>query len=524
MDWNCPYPSQRSPVFGRNVVATSQPLAAQAGLAALAAGGNAVDAALAAAITLTVVEPTNNGVGSDAFAIVRHRGDTVGLNASGRAPLAMELSRYAGAGTMPSQGWDSVTVPGAVSAWVALSERFGRLEFERLFTDAIRYARDGFAVTPIVARQWALTAGMLADQPGFAEAFLPEGRAPEAGETFRLPALAETLEDVAATRGESFYRGRLAARIGEFARAGNGPLTADDLAAHRADWVTPLAVRAAGVRLLELPPNGQGLAALLAMAILEQAGRADLATDSADALHLEIEAMKLALADAARYVGDPDAMTVDPATLLDDAYVASRAALIDPQRAGEPAAGVPGPGDTVYLSAADADGTMVSYIQSNYFGFGSGVVVPQTGISLQNRASGFCLEAGHPNCVGPGKRPFHTIIPAFVDAGGDGDLAFGVMGGPMQAQGHVQMVTRIYHGGQNPQAAADAPRWQVLGSGDVAVEEGVDRTTRDALEGRGHSLQSLPAALFGGAQLVLRHGDGYAAGSDPRKDGCAVAF
>ena len=399
-DWRQPYPAQRAPVLAANAVATSQPLAAQAGLRMLLRGGNAVDAALATAIALTVVEPCSNGLGSDAFALVWDGAQLHGLNASGRAPRAWRPEHFAGLPQMPAHGWMAVTVPGAVSAWVALSRRFGKLPFGDLFAPAVAYARDGFLVSPIIARQWQGAVASLKDQPGFREAFMPGGRAPHAGERFRCPALAGSLEAIAATQGEAFYHGPLAAGLAAHAAAHGGLMTAADLAAHQADWVMPLAVPCDDLLLHELPPNGQGLAALLAMGLLGELGLGEFAPDSPDALHLQIEAMKLAFADVYHHVGDPATMPLPATRFLAPAYFAERARCVNPLRAEQPHHGLPPNGDTVYLTAADAAGMMVSYIQSNYGGFGSGVVVPGTGISLQNRGHGFVLTPGHPNQVG----------------------------------------------------------------------------------------------------------------------------
>lgn len=525
--FDCPYPSRRSPVMAGNVVATSQPLAAQAGLLMLQRGGNAVDAALAAAAALTVVEPTGNGLGSDAFAIVWDGERLHGLNASGRAPAAWDTERFRGRTRMPERGWESVTVPGAVSAWRALSERFGALPFSEWLQPAIRYAHEGFLVTPVVARRWQADARRLHGQPGFAEAFMPNGRAPAAGEVFACPALGSSLADIAQTRGETFYRGRLAERMAAAAAGHGAALTAEDLARHEPAWCTPLSQAFRGAALHEIPPNGQGLAALIALGLLERTDLHRHPVDSAAAIHLQIEAMKLALADVYRYVGDPHGMPVSAEALLAPGYLDTRARLIDPDRAGEPGHGIPGSGGTVYLSTADAAGRMVSFIQSNYMGFGSGVVVPETGISLQNRGAGFRLEPGHPNCVGPGKRPFHTIIPGFVTADGGPAMSFGVMGGAMQAQGHVQMVVRTVLYGQNPQAACDAPRWRVGAGRCVALEDPQRAEVRDGLHRRGHALSEEAPGTgsgFGGAQIVARTGGGYIAGSDPRKDGHAVGY
>lgn len=528
MDDRTPYPSQRMPVLARNVVATSQPLAASAGLRMLAAGGNAVDAALASAVALTVVEPTSNGIGGDAFAILWDGSEPHGLNASGRSPKALTPERFDGRDALPLRGEETVTTPGVVSAWVELHRRFGSLPFERLFEPAIAYAADGFPVSPITARAWRIAETVFGGRPDFVAAFLPGGRAPRTGETWRFPEQAETLRMIAESGGEAFYRGPLAERIAAHVQAGGGLLAEEDLDAHRADWVGTLATGWGGTELHEIPPNGQGLAALIALGILRHTDVADHGPDSVHALHLQIEAMKLAFADAYRYVSDPATADLDPAALLGDAYLAERAGRIDPRCAGTPTFGVPRPAGTVYLTTADAEGRMVSYIQSNYYGFGSGVVVPGTGIALQNRGAGFTLEPGHPNRVGPSKRPFHTIVPAFLTEGGRPRMSFGVMGGPMQPQGHVQMVLRTVTWGQNPQAAVDAPRWRVVEGRTVAVEAGISAEVAAALQGLGHELtRSAPeqSFAFGGAQLIQRLGDGgYVAGSDPRKDGQAVGF
>ncbi len=510
------------PVFARNVVATSQPLAAQAGLQILARGGNAVDAAIATAITLTVVEPSNNGIGSDAFAQVWDGEKLHGLNASGRAPQGWNLERFAGRDAMPLHGWDAVTVPGAVSAWVALAERFGSLPFEDLFQAAIRYARDGFAVSPYT--QWSGSHRVFADFPAWQRTFCPSGRAPAVGETFRSPDHATTLELIAQTRGEGFYRGEIAQKIVADSQSHGGAMTVADLAEHRADWVEPIGVDYRGRTLHEIPPNGQGLAALIALGILERTPICALPLDGADSLHLQIEAMKLAFADVSRYLGDARAMKIGAEQFLEGQYLDERAALIEMSEARDPQFGIPPHGGTVYLSTADAKGMMVSLIQSNYRGFGSGIVVPGTGIALQNRGYGFNLQAGHPNCVEGGKRPLHTILPAFVTQNGAPLLSFGVMGGPMQPQGHLQMMTRLFDGAQNPQAACDAPRWRVLGGREVSFEGGFEPQVLQELAARGHRIAEAEKWGFGGAQLICKVGDGYCAASDGRKDGQAVGF
>ena len=526
--WDLPYHSQRSPLLARNIVATAQPLAAQAGLRMLLKGGNAVDAAVATAITLTVVEPTMNGIGGDAFALVWAEGRLHGLNASGRAPTAWSAARFAQRESMPTEGWDSVTVPGAVSGWAALSERFGRLPFVDLFEPAIEYAERGYLVSPVIAWQWSNAIDRLRNQPGYREAFMPGGLAPGPGEVFRFPYQGRALRQIAETRGEAFYRGDLAAKIAAASAAQGGAMTKDDLAAHRADWVEPIDVEYKGHRLHEIPPNGQGIAALMALGMLGELEVARHPVDSVDSIHLQIEAMKLAFADVYRHVSDPATMKVRSGDLLNPDYLKQRAHLVDPARATDFGPGSPASSDTVYLATADADGMMVSYIQSNYMGFGSGIVVPGTGIALQNRGHSFGLDLGHPNCVAPGKRPFQTIIPAFLTDQGDQPLmSFGVMGGHMQPQGHVQMVTRIVDHGQNPQAASDAARWIVNPDGSIGLEPALLAGIGDELMRRGHRIAVAEGVnfAFGGAQLIWRMGEhGYCAGSDHRKDGAAVGF
>ena len=531
LDWSLPYSSHRSAVMGRNMVSASQPLAAQAGLRMLLAGGNAVDAAIAAAMALTVVEPTGCGLGSDGFAIVWDGKELHGLNASGRSPAAWTPEYFAKLGGIPETGWNAVTVPGAVSAWVALSKRLGKLPFAQLAQPAIDYARNGYPVSPTIAKLWALGAAKLGAQPGFAECFMPDylgNRVPQAGEMFRSEAHARTLELIAETQGEAFYRGVIAERMVAHSQAHGGAMTLDDLASHQADWVGTVSQRFGDSVVHEIPPNGQGIAALMALGMLDAVGVGEQPLDGVDSVHLQIEAMKLAFADLYQYNADIDAMQVTPSALLDADYLKSRAALIDGGVAGDPTYGAPRPGGTVYLAAADSQGMMVSFIQSNYMGFGSGVVVPGTGISLQNRGHGFNLIPGHANEVAPRKRPSHTIIPAFaMHADGTPQMAFGVMGGPMQSQGHLQMALRVLRYGQNPQAAADAPRWRVTGGKGVAVEPGFDPAVIAALRARGHEVtveEGNGVFAFGGAQLVLKNGNTYVAGSDPRKDGHAVAY
>ena len=489
----------------------------------LAEGGSAVDAAIATAITLTLVEPVSNGIGSDAFAIVWDGRQLHGLNASGRSPAGWTPEYFGGHG-VPALGWNSVTVPGAVSAWVELHAEFGKLPFERLFEPAISYGRNGFLVSPTIAEQWAAQVPLFKTQPGFAEAFLPAGRAPKPGELFTFPDHAATLEKIATTKGEAFYCGELAAKLEAHATANGGVMRASDLAAHRADWVGTISGTYRGYTVHEIPPNGQGIVALIALGILEQFDMSSLPVDSADSVHLQIEALKLAFADAQAYVADFDHMPLGPERLLDEEYLKQRAALIDRQQAKPASAGTPG-GGTVYLTAVDASGVMVSMIQSNYMGFGSGVVVPGTGISLQNRGANFTAVQGHPNQVGPNKRPYHTIIPGFVTKEGAPVMSFGVMGGAMQPQGHVQVMVRISDYGQNPQAACDGPRFRWVQGMEVSCEDGFRQSTLDELRQRGHDILAIDDYnSFGSCQAIWRLDGGYFAASDPRRDGQAAAF
>ena len=522
--WNNPYAWPRKPLLAANVVATSQPLAAQAGLQMLAAGGTAVDAILATAITLSLVEPVSNGIGSDAYAIVWDGKKLHGLNASGRSPAAWTLDYFKGRSAIPVRGWDAVTVPGCVSAWVELHQKFGKLPFKRLFEPAIHYGREGFLVSPTIAGQWEKQVAELKAQPGFAKAFLPGGRAPRPGERFKFADHAEALEKIAATKGRAFYRGELAERMEAHAKKHGGAMRASDLAAHESDWVKPLQMDYRGYTLHEIPPNGQGIVALMALGMLEHFDMRSHPVDGPDSLHLQIEAIKLAFADAWRYVADIDHMKpVKPEHLLDKEYLQSRARLIDPKRAQDFGPGAPPKGGTVYLTAADASGMMVSFIQSNYMGFGSGVVVD--GISMQNRGATFVVQEGHPNCVGPRKRPYQTIIPGFVTKNGKPVMSFGVMGGTMQPQGHAQVMVRMADYDQSPQAACDGPRFRFVQGMEVSVEDNFPKGPLDELQRRGHRIVTIDDYnQFGSAQLIWKIEGGYFAASDPRRDGQAVGF
>jgi len=526
MDWSLPYPSRRQPICAANAVATSQPLATQAGIAMLTRGGIAMDAALATAITLTVVGPCSNGIGSDLFAIVWDGERLAGLNASGRAPAGWNRARFAGHEQMPQRGFDTVTIPGAVSGWVALSQRYGKLAFGDLFEPAIRYARDGYPVSPVVADKWRLAVPLMPQGLGWQDHFLIDGRAPKPGERFRSPAMANTLAAIARTDGEAFYRGALADAICAHAAACGSVHVRGDFERHTSDWVTPIAVDYRGMRVHEIPPNGQGIAALMALGMLESFELASLSRDSVASMHLQIEAMKLAFADAYRYVGDPATMTIAPEALLDHDYLRERASLIDANKANHYGPGEPPRGGTVYVTAADASGMMVSLIQSNYMGFGSGVVVPGTGISLQNRGTGFTLAHGHANEVGPGKRPYHTIIPGFMTKDGAPVATFGVMGGPIQPPGHVQTVVRMTDYAMNPQATLDAPRFKVNAGRSIDLEASAPRELREGLIALGHKLEAIPDSYmdFGAGQVILKADVGYVAASDPRRDGQAAGF
>jgi gamma-glutamyltranspeptidase/glutathione hydrolase len=533
------YPSTRLPVFARNLVSTSHPLAAQAGLRMLLQGGNAVDAAIAAAAALTITEPVSNGLGSDAFCILWDGQRLHGLNASGTAPMAWTPDHFhrkygADALTPPKRGIDSVTVPGAVAGWATLSERFGRLPFADLMQPAIELAERGCAVPVVVRQKWAAATPELQGQPGFAEHFLPWGRAPQVGELFKFPAAARGLRAIAESKGEAFYRGPIAQALARFAAVHGGALTEADMAAYHPEWVAPIGQDYRGHTLHEIPPNGQGIAALIALGILSNFDLAAMPVDSVAAQHLQIEAMKLAFADVYHYVAEPGAMDLSPEQMLDPAYLRGRAKLIDRQRAQDFGAGHPAQGGTVYLSAADERGMMVSFIQSNYMGFGSGMVEPQFGISLQNRGHGFNLQASPgrntANLVAPGKRPFHTIVPAFLTKDGQPVMSYGVMGANMQPQGHVQTLVRMLDHGQHPQAACDAPRWRFDAGLHINVESAMDPSTVQGLKDLGHQTRLIddPYQDFGAGQFIWRLGDpaseGYVAASDPRRDGMAVGF
>ncbi|MBN1484611.1 MAG: gamma-glutamyltransferase family protein [Chloroflexia bacterium] len=528
-----PYAGIRRPLYARGgVVATSQPLAAQAGLAVLQQGGNAVDAAIAAAVTLTVVEPASCGIGGDAFALVWDGQRLHGLNGSGRSPLALtaEHLRRAGHGEVPAAGWLPVTVPGAPAAWRDLHRRFGRLPWARLFEPAIHYAEHGYPVARICQYTWRW--GQLKKRQGlspdayrhWAETFAPTGRVPGVGEVWRSPDMARSLARIAEEGADAFYEGSLAAAIVDWAQKTGGFLRAEDLARHRSTWVEPIHTAYRGYEVWENPPNGQGLTALIALNILEGWDPDDMPPDSLPRIHRQLEAVKLAFADARRYVADPERESVPTKALLSKDYARERRALVG-ESAALPEPGRPPAGDTAYLCTADGEGNMVSLIESLYSGFGSGIVVPGTGIVLQNRGSGFTLEAGHPNVLAPGKRPFHTIIPGFLTRDGAPIGPFGVMGGHMQPQGHVQVVVHLVDDGLDPQAALDAPRWYWHQGRQVKVEPGLEAVAA-GLRARGHQVEvDSDIDLFGRGQVIWRQPSGvYAAGSEGRADGCAMGY
>ncbi len=528
------------------MVATSQPLATQAALEVLRDGGSAVDAAIAANAVLALVEPTGCGLGGDLFAIVWSEEDArlYGLNGSGRSPRALtpEILREKGLASMPSYGPLPVTVPGCVDAWCALHARFGKLPLARLLAPAVRYARQGFPVSQTIASYWERAGRTLGEHPGFAEQFLPGGRAPREGELFRNPGLARTLERIAQGGRDAFYTGPVAQAIARHVKESGGYLSEEDLAAHRSEWVEPVSTSYRGHDVWELPPNGQGIAALQILNLIEPYDVASMGFGSADWLHLFVEAKKLAFADRARWYADPGFHAIPVRELVSKEYAAERGKLLDLEKAaavvapGDPAA--LSVGDTICLSTADQAGNMVSLIQSNFRGMGSGVAPPGLGFVLQDRGELFDLEPGRFNSYAPGKRPFHTIIPAFVTKDGRPWMSFGVMGGDFQPQGHVQVLVDMIDFGMNAQEAGDAPRFSHDGSsaptgermedgGRVSLESGFDPAVREALVRRGHALGDL-RGIYGGFQAIrVEVVDGvrvYRGASEMRKDGQAAGF
>lgn len=521
--------SGRSTVYApRAAVATSQPLATAAALAILEQGGNAIDAAVAAAAVLNVTEPHMTGMGGDMFAILwsAKEGRLVGLDASGKSGSKVNVAALIAAQetTVPATGARAVTVPGALAGWDALLTKYGTKTLGEVLAPAIRLADEGFPVSPVIAQDWATEVEKLRRDPGATAAYLVDGtRAPQPGEWFRNPDQARTFRRVAAGGIGSFYGGDLGRDFVTGLAMLGGYLTLDDLRAMEVRWVEPLSVNYKGYTLHELPPAGQGVAALQMLKMLETIDLKSMGHNTARYFHTLIEAKKLAHADLAQYVADPDYMKVKPAALLDSGYLAKRAALINPRKA----ANQPDPGEiataseTVYLTVADAEGNMISFINSIYSYFGSGVVIPGTGIMLQNRGAGFVMTEGHPNRLAPNKRPLHTIIPAFVTRQGQPWLAFGVMGGDMQPQGHVQVFLNLVEFGMDPQEAIDAPRFRHLNGVTVSIENLPDAMARE-LTVLGHELRDSKGVTFGGGQAIMKLARGWAAGSDPRKDGMAA--
>ncbi|MHB8076357.1 gamma-glutamyltransferase family protein [Desulfosporosinus fructosivorans] len=522
-----PYVSRRMTMYAKNgMVASAQPLAAEAGLSVLRKGGNAIDAAIATAVCLTVVEPTSNGIGGDAFALIWTKGQLFGLNASGPAPqlLTLQAVEKAGYKEMPKYGWFPVTVPGAPAAWAELSARFGRLPLSEVMAPAIAYAEQGYPLSPTVGKNWESAFNRysleLKDEQYkyWFNTFAPQGRAPKIGELWHAPDHARTLQAIAETKARSFYSGVIADKIDEFSKKYGGLLRKDDLAAYKPEWVTPININYRGYNVWEIPPNGHGLVALMALNILK--GFDFDSKESPDSYHRQIEALKLAFMDGKKFIADSTKMRLSVEELLSDAYAKQRREEIG-ARALQPEPGNPPQGGTVYLATADGEGNMVSYIQSNYMGFGSGLVVPETGISLHNRGHNFSLDPNHDNCLEPGKRPYHTIIPGFLTKDNLPVGPFGVMGGFMQPQGHLQVVTNAIDFNLNPQATLDAPRWQWINGKTIELEHSFPEHIAQALARKGHDIRwALDSGSFGRGQIIWRTSDGIlAGGTEPRADG-----
>lgn len=527
------YPSRRTVTYGaRGMVCAAQPLAAQAGLDIIKQGGNAFDGILAAAACMMLTEPMSCNMGGDGFAILCHEGKLYGLNASGPAPMLLSIDALKAAGhtEMPRLGWGAVTVPGVTSGWAEINRRFGRLPLTEILKPAISYARDGFPVAPVASRLWKNAwRNLKRETPEehfntWAEVFAPDGHAPEAGTLFKAPAFAETLEELARTNCESFYRGAIADEIDAFSKKTGGYIRKDDLAAYHAEWVEPITTNYRGFDVWELPPNGHGLVVLMALNILEGF---DLSGghENPEVLHRIIESLKLAFADGKRYISDPKAMKTEVKRLLSKEYAEKRRALIG-KEAMDPMAGDPYCGDTVYLCAADGEGNMISYIQSTFAGFGSGISLPGTGIVFQNRGNGFTMDETMDNCVAPGKRPYHTIIPGFLTKDGKPLGPFGVMGGFMQPQGHVQVIVNTVDYHMNPQECLDAPRFQWVGEKKVQLEREVPAHIAQKLADMGHQVEIVNSNLgMGRGQIIWRMDDGtLVGGTEPRADGTIAAW
>ncbi len=522
-----PYESMRKVVYGNNgLVCTSQPLASQAGLDILKMGGNAVDAAVSAAACLTVVEPPSCGIGGDGFALFWKDGKLHGLNSSGYAPSRLSLAELEGRDKMPKYGWLPVTVPGVVAGWSELIKAHGELSLEEVLQPAVKYAKEGYPVSPTVGESWRRAfrnfKGLEGDEfkPWF-DTFAPNGSPPGIGNVWRSKDHADTLKLIGETNGDAFYRGELAEQIDRFSREHGGYLRADDLESYRPEWVDPVAVDYRGYDIWELPPNCQGMVASIALKILN--GLELGVSRSEEACHKQIEAVKLAFEVGKRYFTDPNHMEIDHHELLQDSYTDDLRDRICQKAMGGPDGEETG--GTVYLAAADAKGNMVSYIQSNYMGFGSGLVVPGTGIALHNRGNSFSLDPEHANSLEPGKRPFHTIIPGFITKKGSPIGPFGVMGGHMQPQGHVQVISNMVDFGLNPQSALDAPRWRWEKGKEVFVESGFPKHTALNLERKGHDIKyALHSGHFGRGQIILKDGGPYCAGTEPRADGHIAVY
>lgn len=525
------YPSRRALVYGRKgMVATSQPLASLAGLDIIKKGGNAIDAAIATAACLTVVEPTSNGIGSDAFAIVWTGGEIYGLNSSGPAPKAISIDKLKNKGyaSMPKHGTIPVNVPGAPFAWRELSKRFGKLPLSEVLKPAISYAFEGYPISPTTAENWKRAFQNYKDClkgeefKHWFETFAPSGKAPEVGEIWRNEDMASTLQELADTECLSFYEGDLADKIDRFFKKHGGYLRKEDLSNFRPEWVKPISTNYRGYDIWELPPNTHGLVVLLALNILSNF---DIEEINADTYHILIEAMKLAYADGLEYITDLKNMKTNVADLMNKGYSRKRSELIG-KEALLPKFGVPNLGGTVYLSTADGEGNMVSYIQSNYMGFGSGIVIPNTGISLHNRGFTFSLDPSHINCLEPGKKTYHTLIPGFISKSNEAIGPFGVMGAYMQPQGHFQVVTNMIDLHMNPQEAIDAPRWQWIDDRTIDVEESFSVDIAESLRQKGHNVVfSKDVSSFGRGQIILKDSNGVLiGGTEPRTDGMVCAW
>jgi gamma-glutamyltranspeptidase/glutathione hydrolase len=527
------FPSRRSNIVARNgLVATSQPLAAQAGLDVLKTGGNAVDAAIATIATLCVVEPCFTGIGGDAFALIwmAKEGKLAGLNASGPAPqrLTADFIRQQGHDKMPMLGPLAVTVPGSLRGWQLALERYGTLGLDTLLRRPILYAANGYPVSQRIANAWARSIEKMSTHPDSKRVWLPGGRAPRPAEMFHNPEFARTLQTIAAKGFDAFYTGEIARQIAQCVQSAGGVLTEADLANYQAEWVEPISVDYHGYTFHEIPPNGQGVTALLALNIASGFDLKAMGYGTADYYHTLIEAIKLAFADAHAYIADPKHASIPLAGLLSQGYTRKRQALISAAQAQPPQQGCPPQhGDTVYLTVADGDGNMVSWIQSLYMGFGSGLTAGTTGIQLQNRGANFSLEPDHPNEVAPGKRPYNTIIPGFITKDGRPFSSFGVMGGFMQPQGHLQVGLNMIDFGMDPQTALDASRFNWLHDMQVMLEATAAAGVHEELTNRGHQLTPKDQPMyFGAGQVIVRDPDSgvLIGGSEPRVDGSAVGY